>query len=623
VGEDKQAVILELYERCRGTIDKLAGALAQRLRAAASDGQGAFFAAMLCFGAAAFLFHLSLLPQRINQRYLEGAISAEQEPLRGESHPVLAGLLLPQRQQQDLLACQGGKPTQFLEALDSGYRAFTRSYFASASAPPNYRFTQLIRQRPTHGVGYAWTDSAGSTLILPSVVAAAARTAQLQPIEDCPATPDDLGCKVYALYRDPIIRSLAIEQLMSPNPTPEPRPEPARYVVMGWYFISVEGVERSVPRWRNPEVMPADHLYSGTSYFYSTLSRVAPAWAAQPQCGDPFRAWTAPYFDLTGNGVVKSVCYPVSDPDATAPVTVGVLCADLSLPTQLIMDQLQQASATLDLSLVNVVGEQATACSQDPDPCPASLSRVPADTATRFARQVVADNKRENSILGAEGVRLFGDYFGAVVMTGAGDSKMVIVGKIRRSRYRDVVSLLGSSGFLFVGFCVLMMSYRSQMRRREAVLARGLPQGVLQLDDKQRILGANDRAEEIFGLALPGLGIDAIADGDRQAIWFESLFVREHCVMISSDEVLGEFRGEPDKLDTTGFLAPGRCSEVLERIEHGYTLSFYARTSARWVRINASPIVKPDLRIGIVVIVSTHLEAAHRPYLGAFELAQA
>ncbi len=621
MGDDKQAVILELYERCHGTIDKLARALVQRLRAAACDGQGAFFAAMLCFGAAAFLFHLSLHPQRINQQYLEGAISAEQEPLRGESHPVLAGLLLPQRQQQDLLACQAGKPTRFLESLDSSYRAFTRSYFASASAPPQYHFVQLTKQRPTDGVGYAWTDNAASTLVVPSIVAAAARTAQVQSIQDCPATPQDVGCKVYALYKDPIIRSLAIERLMPAEL--QPKLDPNSYGVMGWYFISVEGVERSVPRWRNPEVMAADRLYSGTSYFYSTLSKAAPGWAVQPQCGDVFRAWTAPYFDLTGNGVVKTVCYQVSEPDVTAPSTVGVLCADLSLPGRLIMDQLEQATATLDLSLVNVVGEQATACSQGPEPCADSLSRVPVDVAQQYARRVVTENKQENSILGAEGVRLYDDHFGVVVMTGPGDSKMVIVGKIRRSHYRDVVSLLGSSGFLFVGLCVLMMSYRSQMRRREAVLARGLPQGVLRLDDKQRILGANDRAEEIFGCALPGLGIDAIADGDPQAIWFESLFASEHCVMISSDEVVGEFRGQTDKLDSQGFLARGKCGEVLERIEHGYTLSFYARTSERWVRINASPIVKPDLRIGTVVIVSTHLEAAHRPYLSAFEVAQA
>jgi hypothetical protein len=81
---------------------------------------------------------------------------------------------------------------------------------------------------------------------------------------------------------------------------------------MGWYFISVEGVERSVPRWTDPQVVAADRLYSGTSYFYAALSKAAPGWGAQQRCGDLVRAWTAPYFDLTGNGVVKTVCYPVS-----------------------------------------------------------------------------------------------------------------------------------------------------------------------------------------------------------------------------------------------------------------------------------------------------------------------
>jgi len=65
VEEDKQTLVIELYERCRGTLEKLASAIFQRLRPAAGDGQGAFFLAMLCFGAAAFLFHRSLQPQAL------------------------------------------------------------------------------------------------------------------------------------------------------------------------------------------------------------------------------------------------------------------------------------------------------------------------------------------------------------------------------------------------------------------------------------------------------------------------------------------------------------------------------------------------------------------------------
>jgi PAS domain-containing protein len=626
VHEDKQTLVLELYERSRARLENLARALFQRFRAAASDGQGAFFTAMLCFGAAAFLFHLSLYPQRISQRYLEDAIVAEQEPLRGEVHPVLAGLLLPhQQQQQDSRLCQAdGKPTPFLDKLDASYQAFTRGYFAAESpgASPTYRFEEQTEQKPTEGVGHSWKDNAtSSTLVIPSIVAAAARTAQVQAVPggDCPSTPG-FGCKIYALYKDPILRSLAIERL-----TLEPSAAPSNYRVIGWYFISVEGVTRAIPPWQNPQVMAADRLYSGTSYFYSALSKIAPAWGPQLQCGNVFRAWTAPYFDLGGAGVVKTVCYPVSQPGSSQPQTFGVLCADLALPRPLIMAQLEQAASALDLSLVSVRGDQVHACSQWDAPCPSILSRVPGDIAVRHARDVVLDNQKRDSVLGAEGVRLSsdGDYFGITVIAERGGEQVVAVGRTRRSHYRDIVSLVGSSGLLFAGLVVLMLSYRRQLRRREAVVARGLPHGVLRLDDKRLILGANDRAQEIFDVELPGLGIDAVSDADPQAIWFDSLFAGERCVLISSDDAFGEFAGHSDKLDPQGFLAPGKCSDVLDKIEHGYTLSFYARASARWVRIGASPIVMPDLRIGTVVMVSTRLEAAHHPYLEAFDVSQA
>jgi hypothetical protein len=604
VGEDKGALIFELYKSSEGTFRRLGRSLYQRLRAAASDGQGAFLAAALCFGVAAFLFHSSLHPQRISQHYLEGAIVAEQEPLRGDRHPVLAGLLLPQHAQEPA--------KEFLHSLDASCEEFTAAYFAAPQVPAGHRVFELTRQTETDGVGYAWTDSAAhSTLIVPSIVAAAAKTARVP--DTCDDGTTGPACKLQTLYGDPIARSLAIEKLAARSAA-----GPEDYGVTLWYFISVEGIERSSPVWTTPQLMAADRLYSGTSYFYAALATTPAGRAGPSQCNGAALVKTLPYFDLGGGGVVQTVCYPVSKPSASPAWTAGVLCADLSLPRQLIMAQLEKASAAVDLSLVRVARGKSSVCSQWDRPCAESLSGIPASDAQHFAERVVADNQKPNSVLGAEGVHIFDGYFGITVFSDS-EGDVVAVGTIRRSRDRDVVSLLGSSIFLIVGLCVLMISYRRKMRRREVVLARGLPLGVLRLDHKKRILGANDRAEEIFDRDLPGLGIDAIPDNDPQAVWIENLFRHEDCVLISSSETEAEFASDPDKLDPDGFLAQGTCADVLERIGHGYAQSFYARTASRWVRIGASPIVMPDLTTGMVVTVSTQLGAGHIGYLNTVE----
>jgi uncharacterized caspase-like protein len=654
---------LRISEQSRGPVGRLIRVIIQRLRAAVADGQGAFLTAMLCFGAAVYLFHLSQLPQRKSQQYLEDTIGVVHEPLRGEPHPVLAGLLLPRREGEGLFLCQRGESTDFLDGLDNDYLDFQKTYLAiprgttptegvplvpadartevhlkrsPPGTPSKYALSELKKQAETGGVGWAWTDNTdASTLIVPSIVAAAARSAHIQVSQDCSAQAEHFGvsgCKVYALYREPIIRSLAIEKLKGSIKAQHPPYDSCG--VTSWYFISVDGVERSVPEWKSPEVVTADRLYNGTSYFYAALANTntKQKWAPALAGGSAavFRVATNPYFDLTGGGVIQTVCYRVTQPDTSKPqpdtskpAVMGVLCADLSLPRRLIMAQLEEASSTLDLSVMKVDGDQVQLCSEWQKPCSASLSRIRGDDARNMARIVMKhgeDKDDNNLILGIEDVQTQNGYFGIIVASGAKNEKLVVIGRMRRSSYRDTVSLVGSSLFLLVGACVLMMSYRHQLRRREAVLARGLPHGVLRLDDRARILGANDRAQEIFDRTLPRLGIDAITDDDPHAVSFLVLFATERCVLVSNDDVRGEFAGQVDKLDDGGFLAPGRTSEALLRIVRGHAVSFYARTSVRWVRVDGSPIVMPDLRVGMVVIVNTHLESAHRPHLDAFKI---
>lgn len=67
------------------------------LRAAASDGQGAYFFTMLAFGLAAFFFHDSLATQHKGHDDLQRNIRQEQDPQRATRFPTFEGLVVPGR----------------------------------------------------------------------------------------------------------------------------------------------------------------------------------------------------------------------------------------------------------------------------------------------------------------------------------------------------------------------------------------------------------------------------------------------------------------------------------------------------------------------------------------------
>src|SRR5687767_15118953 len=99
----------------------------RRAKAAASDGQGAFLVVILFLGVAASLLHRSLDPLRVSEDYLSRALDAKQEPLRGESRPVLAGLLLPSGS-SDFCSTPEGK--DFVGLLDQRVASFTTAFEA-------------------------------------------------------------------------------------------------------------------------------------------------------------------------------------------------------------------------------------------------------------------------------------------------------------------------------------------------------------------------------------------------------------------------------------------------------------------------------------------------------------
>ena len=180
----------------------------------------------------------------------------------------------------------------------------------------------------------------------------------------------DDASQVYCALREPIEDSNAIKQL-------------SRYLknINGFrvdvlYFISPEGVSRTIPHW-DTSLTPAHRVYNGESYIYNTLSR------ASGQCRDDennerYRYITLPYFDLTGNGVIETICYPV---DLSSLETLGVFCGDIALPEQEVLSRLIKASAVFDISVVRVsphIAPEVVACSKWFHPCDKKLSHVPS-----------------------------------------------------------------------------------------------------------------------------------------------------------------------------------------------------------------------------------------------------
>src|SRR5262249_14228504 len=81
----------------------------------------------------------------------------------------------------------------------------------------------------------------------------------------------------------------------------------------------------------------------------------------EPSSGIQITTWTAPYFDLSRNGIIETICYKTTRPNEN---TFGRFCADVALPESAIFAQLAEADAALELLAVRVPyaicsGEQA------------------------------------------------------------------------------------------------------------------------------------------------------------------------------------------------------------------------------------------------------------------------
>lgn len=76
-------------------------------------------------------------------------------------------------------------------------------------------------------------------------------------------------------------------------------------------------------------------------------------------------------------------------------------------------------------------------------------------------------------------------------------------GRVPRSPARDLISAAMTLLFSVIGSAAIVAGVRKKAKRLDVALIRGLQVGVLKLDDRDVVVGANDRAQEIFDVELP------------------------------------------------------------------------------------------------------------------------
>lgn len=642
----------------RLVLDFFGASIGAGWRAATSDGQGAYLAAMLLFGMAAFSFHYALIPQTTREFHLDRNARMRQESLRGEAFPVLAGLVLPQSwptlcranaEARDLRLRLRAAYRAFAQHASARYQAIAPVSDARSACESTARASQLqihpACEATTKNIGPAWTDAAArSLLFIPSMTASSANATcrtlctERQPRPSCFCSAYDKLLRDHARV---IGASLSLEdtsdQLLGRDSE--------TLGLASAYFVSSEGITRAIPAGENRELnFPAHYMNNGASYFFNAIlyrdefdscrdkqnpddTKATPIGAQTIL--DPLPGYlTYPYLDSNGNGLVETYCAPIdisSEPGRPADLTIGVLCSDIAHPETEVIAGLIKATRALDLSFVRVFDPVRIAGSNaDQEPtvklcgefgdCDEALTRLdetPLDVhnfATMYYHQQLAPNVRALRTGGVYTKPGIMELFAVSVYRGA-NYWDVAVGHLRQARRQDHAALVLCGLCLSLAVCILVISYRRKAMRRDAYLVRGLTFGVVQVNGSDEIVGANDRAEAILGTPLPTLGTEhghGRYTGSRsfqRTTSFSSYIDKPRCVLIPLNNT-------PDEECIVPY------NYVRWRSIEGLTTNFYAWLMEHgWIRATARVVVLPDGTENLFYVLSTHICAEHASIL--------
>lgn len=639
-------------------------------RAATSDGQGDYLLAMVCFGLAAFLFHHSLNPQKLEQEYLKRNLSLQLESWTAQQQLPVDALLLPTKAVRDRAGVVNQKlcDSELSEVLDDMYEAFQREVSQKDKYDYKYKLHRTGEEAP--GPGSYWTDSDPSTtLLIPSSLtyrlekiappleqglAPASRASGAPPVSKLPGS--QLQSKPTGAQPGRPLTGLQPGLRQSkPDPTrnepaliPEPctqaesserlrcefRPQIERSLaisalerfrrehrkISSIYFISLEGIQRSIPQ-VNPSLLQARSGLHGERLVHQAFSRSGDTFAQScgvARTGRPYRIWTSPYFAPGGSGVYETVCYPLDTPiSAGYAGMVGILCADIAVPREVVLARLEEASKMFDLAVLKLTKDgsrlDVQSCrdfsasyvgAESEGPCPPEFAKLDDEKAKTFARKFHASADRGAPDLGGVATLEGGNYFGAVVAADAPDQGpwYVVIGKFRTSVSRNYISLVLCMFTMMAAVTVLVLSFRRKLKRQQALLARGLHYGILEIEDG-RIIGANDRAEEILLTPLPRLGAGASRKLTKKTLG--GMLEEGRCVLVPAN-------GQLRESDIRTYH-----STIRDRDSDGLTSTFYAWVKQRrgWIKIVSTVILMPDDREHVLCTLDTNIDEAHRLFL--------
>ena len=289
------------------------------------------------------------------------------------------------------------------------------------------------------------------------------------------------------------------------------------------------------------------------------------------------------------------------------------------------LSRLSRAGAVFDISVVRVSAgpgaEEAKACSRWAHPCEKRLSQISDDESERQARKyynriINPSEAMPRTTPSAGGIAsLSNDLFGISVFSGltaAGPTPNgwrraehtwdIAIIKIRSEQTLDYASLVLGVASLMAGGGILVFSLRGKLRRQQSLLPRGLPYGLLELRDG-KIIGANDRAEEILQVKLPRLGIYSAR---RESGKTFAPMIQDVCVLFPAP---GAALSESDACSYDG--------KIRDRAADGLTSVFYAwvtRTRS-WIKVTSTVILLPSGAEHVFSALDATIEHVHRDLL--------
>ena len=347
------------------------------------------------------------------------------------------------------------------------------------------------------------------------------------------------------------------------------------------YYISVDSVLRIWQKTRSTDErskLPRNRLWASSSYFTRYMDDK-----------DKFdRYVTPPYLDVGGFGVVQTVCrsIPVSE---KARLKLGIVCFDLAL-TQEGLSELLSSLQSSPLVEAGRMCLQGSALRVGKCPTVDDSPVENSDVHERLKQLVIELNRRREDIAqlldGSEFVEhsIAGDkwYLQNIGSDGSGMAIVAIKSQVGEQRY--LFDPIVWVAFCFGGglFLLTIAAYQSRsLSKSEEVLARlrTLSIGVVETDVSDKIVGANDRAEELLEIPLTRFGLPG---GNTPSLW--EFLDKEHLYRIRE--------GDPKKLD---------ANSIARDRSKGYDSEYFARRNqpglelakSDWYEMHAGAVLTP------------------------------